>query len=90
MVIAIQRDNDVSGGVGESFFVGPSVTPMKFGRDDRTHPASNFGSPVGGIVVDNNGFIDKLRKSFQYFLDALLLIQARDDNRDSYGPCTCG
>jgi hypothetical protein len=42
----------------------------------------DLGGPVGRTIINDNNFIHKLRHAAQNFLDALLFVQAGNNNRN--------
>ena len=81
--IAIQRHDDIAGCVSKSLFVGSAITAIQFRNDNRAHLTCNGGRSVGGVVIHDNDFVDKVRKVVQDLLYSVLFVETRNDDGDS-------
>jgi hypothetical protein len=84
-VVAVQRDDHVARGLGESPFVAAPISAHLFAHHLGAQRESHVARAVGGVVVHDDHFIDELRHSAQHLFDALLFVQAGDDDRDGEG-----
>lgn len=82
-VIAVERYDDVAGGVGEAFFVSAAVATDLFADDKGSEGFGYVGGAVGGVVVHDNALVDEIRHAAQDLFDALLFVEARDDDGDA-------
>ena len=80
-VVAVKGDNDVSGGVGEALFVAAPVAAHLFPNHFGAEALRHVGGAVRGTIVDNNHLVDELRHPLKHLFDALLFIEARNDDR---------
>ena len=82
-VVAVQRDDEVAGGLGESAFVAAAISADLFAHHLGAQRGGHFAGAVGGVVVDNDHLIHEFRHRAEHLFDALLLVQAGDDDGDA-------
>src|SRR5205814_7031713 len=82
-IVAVQSHDDVPSGVRKPFFVGSAITTMEFPDDHSAHLPRDFSGSIRRVIVNDDGFIDKIRKCLQYLLYSFLLVQTRYDNDNS-------
>src|SRR5580698_6206366 len=81
-MIAVQRDNEIAGGIPEPALVTAPIPAHIFTDHLRAQGGRHKRSAIGGAIVHHDNLVDKIRHAAQHALDALLLVKARDDDRD--------
>ena len=79
-MVAIERDNDVSGGVSEAALVGSTVATGVLSNDVGAQGGGHFAGSIGRTVIYDNDFVDERRHPLQNLLNPLLLVQAGHDD----------
>jgi len=68
--------------MSESFLISAAVTAMQFTENGGTHRAGDIRGAVGGVIVDDDDFVNERRERAQDLLYTLFFIQTRYDNSD--------
>ena len=84
-VVAVEGDDEVAGGLGESAFVAAAVSADLFANHLGAQRGGHFAGAVGGVVVHDDHLIDELGHGAEHLFDALLLVEAGDDDGDGEG-----
>ena len=79
-LVAIEGDDEILGGDGEAAFVGASVAADIFADHLGAEGGGDLGGAVGGGVVHHDDLVDELGHGAEDALDALLLVEAGDDD----------
>ena len=82
-MVAIEGDDDVSGGVSEAALVSSAVASGVLSDDVGAQRGGHFARSICRTVIDDNDFIDERRHALQHLLNPLLLVQAGHDHRNS-------
>jgi hypothetical protein len=81
-VVAVEGHDEIAGRDRESAFIGAAVAPDILPDHLGAQPHCHLRGAVRGSVVHDNHLVHEFRHGAQHLLDPLLLVQARDDDRN--------